>query len=259
MTARQLNWRFSPIRVALLLRNRMLEELPAFGIMAGLAAGINILSLVFFKRALFNTPDGSAWFFVFCLSGVFLAAGAFKAMHRGKSGCDWILLPATGCEQYTVAFVFCFILFPVAFMLVGWGLSFSFALAERVMGSEGTFVWIPFKIMKGIDLARLLAGMSLFFAGSARFRKLPLLKTAGFYTGFVTVFFIALTISLIMLGKNTTGGSLFVNLSSMAGENGVGKDLNILFGVFTLAVMPVSAFLYGYFRVSEKEARDEVQ
>ncbi len=260
MIAKQLSWGFSPARVALLARNRMLDDLPAFGIVLGLVAGINILSLVFLKRALFNSSDGQAWFFVMSLSGAFLAAGAFKAMHRGKSGCDWLLLPATACEQYTAAFISCFVVFPAAFMLAGMGLSYILALLERVMGSAGSDIWIPFKTIKAMDFAGLLAAMAIFFAGSAKFRKLPLLKTAGIYTGFIVVLSILFSLSLLALGqKIAAGSSLFLKFASEDGLGKMGRGLSIGLRIFFLGIMPAFALVYGYFCVNEKEARDEVQ
>lgn len=143
---------FSPERVALLARNRLLEDLSPFLIALGALAGLNVLSILLGGAAFLNHPSRhsgeSGWAFLIWLGGVLLAGRAFSQMHNGRGGSDWILLPATSFEKYAAAFVSYVVVYPLAAALAASGLSAILeGLAALLKASPG----VVFNPLAGLD------------------------------------------------------------------------------------------------------------
>lgn len=265
MTKETLRKPFSVARVALLTKNRIFEDLPAVAIGAGILAGINLLFIVLGRRAMMNDSSGQSWMFVISLSGLLLAGSAFKGMHDGRSGTDWILLPATSLEKYAAGLLTYLIIFPLASAVAATGLSAVLSLAELAAGGPGGRIWNPLLAagLRGwIDYA---TGALVFAAGSAAFRKRAFIKTLGFTTAYVLVASGILLATVLFVRK--ASGLPVPDFVFNHGDLRVAGDLSMntppvvdtILGVVRYALVPLFALLYGYFRVAEKEARDEVQ
>jgi len=265
MTNATLKKTFSFERLALLVRNRALEDFPSIAIVAGILAGINLLSILIVGKAVMNDPDGQSWTFTISLAGLILASSAFKGMHDGRSGTDWLLLPATSLEKYAAALVSYLILLPVAAAIGATGLSAILSLIELIAGGQGGRILNPiqaFGIKGWIDFA---TGALVLAAGSATFRKRALIKTLGIVI--VTVLVASGLLFVAFIGvRNIQGVPVpFVRMSdggwNINGDMSMKASpaLDVLLGIVRYAFVPLFALLYGYFRVAEKEARDEVQ
>jgi hypothetical protein len=275
MKTKTLELRFSPERVALLLRNRLLEEAPVFGIGAAIVFGINALGLALLRTAPFNhmadwrangsALQGSAWAFVIVVSGIVLSSLAFKSLH-GREGTDRILLPATSLEKYAAAFLDCVAAFPIAGAAAGMALSALLSLVERALGGDGGSIWLAWR--PGILRAwGCYAGAAtIFLAGSATFRKAAWLKTLGIGLAYCLLVSVAIVAAIRCFGLrdldfNYAGG--FMRFSIASDGMGLGeraaRAIRLGSDVLLKAAVPVFALLFGASKVAEKEGRDEVQ
>lgn len=266
MKAGTLDHRFSFERAALVLRNSVLEAAPGFGVGLAIVVGVNLFNFIFSRRFFFNDGDGRLWTVTIVLAGVLLASQAFKGMHDGKSGTDWLLLPATALEKYSAAVFECIILFPVAAAAVGTGLSALFSVLEAAARGRAGPIWAPFGYGALAVWGKYAVAAIIVMAGSASFRKLPLLKTLALVIAY------GLTISgilglggwLVARGHGFDASSFnFMNGSfSMHGGNLSEHAVRVLTWIYRAAwygIMPLFGLVYGCLRVFEKEARDEVQ
>ena len=256
--------RFSPARAALLVRNRALEDGPGLGIGLGIVLGANVLSLVVSHRAFLNSAGGQGWSTAIVLAGLILSAYAFKGMHDGKAGSDWILLPATPLEKYLAALLSYLVLYPFLAAAAATGASALLHLAESLAGGPGGRIWTPFQAGILEDYADYAVASLVFIAGSASFRKRAPLKTIGAVTAY------GLALASLFLGGlallHAGRGDLDFRYMNgiFSAEGGIDSDRierigKFLFEGIRLVLAPLFALLYGYFRVFEKEARDEVQ
>ena len=256
---------FSFERVALLARNRLLEDLAPFLIALGAIAGLNILSLIlggtaFFNRAAPNS-DETAWSFLIWLGGVLLAGRAFAQMHNGRGGSDWILLPATPLEKYSAAFVSYLIVYPVLAVLAAVGLSAVLeGLAIVLKAYRGT-VFNPLAGMDEGSFFGYIFFVTASLAASARFGKLSLVKAGALFAVWGAVLAILLVFGLLV--STPEGRAALANRQFSfrfkpdfdPSAHPVLIWLGRSWGWFSCA----AAAVYGYFRVAEKEAVDEVQ
>lgn len=270
MTKETLRKPFSAARIALLAKNRALEDLPAFGIGAGILGGFNLLAVIMAGRAVMNDSNGESWAIAISIAGFFLAAAAFKGMHDGRAGTDWILLPATSLEKYSAALLSYVIIFPLAAAAAATGLSALLSLAELAAGGPGGRIWNPLSVgFNGwIDYA---TGVLIFAAGSAAFRKRAFIKTMGIGIAYVLAAMGLLLVAIYFVrkvqGLPLPGLGFFQGGAKASGEVHFSGDisleaqpaLDVITRVVRYALIPIFALFYGYFRVAEKEARDEVQ
>ena len=269
LSAKSLERGFSFERLLLLLRNRLYDEAPILLIGAAIVAGLNALSLVVAKTAIFNieaarAPSGGFWGLTIILGGLFMAGTSLKCMHDGRAQTDWLLLPATGVEKYAAALADVVIVFPLIAAAAGIALSGALSLVEALAGGPGNPIWLP-----GIGALKAWAGYAaaatVFVAGSAAFRKAAFLKTGGIALGFAFLFALALA---LLIGQFVYGGwgsgISFVDGRFYSSGDGLISDaalraMQAAFDVAAYALIPILAILFGCAKVVEKEARDEVQ
>jgi hypothetical protein len=253
---------FSFRRAGLLLRNRVLEELPALAIGLAIVVAFNLLGLVTSKRVWFNEAQAYMWAIVIVGAGLLLASQAFKGMHDGKSGTDWLLLPASPLEKYVSAVVDYLVIFPLLGSAVCMGLSALFYFIAGAMGGNGDHIWSPAEIGGFKAWGEYAIAASVCLAGSASFRKIPLLKTIAVVSAYVIVMtgLFALVGYLVFKGN----GNFSFNDNGLTIDGGklekTAEDALLwIYKIAAFGLVPVFSLLYGYFRVFEKEARDEVQ
>lgn len=270
MNTTTLKRKFSIERTALLIRNRALEDLPAVLIGIGLLLGINLLSIIATRRAMFNDGSGQVWGFFLLGSGLLFSSYAFRGMHDGKAGLDWVLLPATSLEKYLAALIEYVILYPLVGAAVTLGLSALLSLFETVAGGSGGRIWMPeFK-----DALRAWGEYAIvalwFLAGSAAFRRRSLLKSSGILMLYILLMASALFLFIQLpmqyapnrIGYGGAFSFSFDGVNSYISRplpESAQSALNIIFDVMRYAIVPIFSVGYGYLRVAEKEVRDEVQ
>jgi len=256
---------FSFERVALLARNRQLEDLSPFLIALGALAGLNVLSILLGGAAFLNHPSrhsgGTAWPFLIWLGGVLLAGRAFAQMHNGRGGSDWILLPATSFEKYAAAFLSYLVVYPLGAALAASGLSAVLeGLAVLLKASRGAV----FNPLAGLDEGSLFG--YLFFvtaalASSARFGKLSLVNAGALFSAWAAFLGFLFVLGMLLAtpeGREALGNRHF-SYRFRPGFDPEGQP--VLIWVFRAWgwLSWAAAAVYGYFRVAEKEAVDEVQ
>jgi hypothetical protein len=256
MTAAALERRFSAERFVLLLRNRLLDDAPAFAVASAAVFGFKLLALV-----VGHAPPSDGWPLLIGIGGVLLAGRAFERMHDGRGASDWLLLPASPLEKYAAAFAAYLAVYPVVAVAAAALLSALLSVAALLLGSGGAGLWNPLaaKARHGWESYFLLAVFAL--AGSARFRKIPLVKTAAVGIAWM-VLLGALGMGLLFF-LNGHGRPIFVphGRFPMRGIDLPPEKAAVLeyLSTGTRAAAFVLAAAYGYFRVAEKEAVDEVQ
>jgi len=188
-------------------------------------------------------------------------------MH-GRSSADWILLPASPLEKYAAAFISYIVIFPIAAAIGLSGVSVSLSLLERLAGGTGGRIWHPFTVATLRLYGEYAAVAVAFLAGSATFRKRAFLKTVG-----VSIAYVLTCSLLVMLGLRIIYGLRFGDPFSVKFDSGaltiggayvpnadaVQKAFEYLVRGVRLALVPAFSVAFGYLRILEKEARDEVQ
>ena len=262
--------RFSPARAALLVRNRALEDAPAFAIGLGIILGANVLDLILARRAFINA-DPQAWATVILLGCLAFASLSFKGMHDGRAGTEWILLPASPLEKYVSALACNLLLYPLAAILAAIASSAILVLGAALAGSPGAAVWTPFawgfaELMRAYWAYATLA-LAL-MAGSAAFRKRAPLKTLGAATVYILLVVGLLIGGFYLIARakydgvvelSFRNGDFITEALSGLDEERIERYFELAFKAMANVLAPLFALLYGYFRVFEKEARDEVQ
>jgi hypothetical protein len=258
---------FSLRRCALLVRNRLYDEAGSVAVGAAVMVGLNLLGLVLSRRAWLNeTGSDQAWSFAVILGGLLLASQAFKGMHDGKAGSEWLLLPASPLEKYAAAAADYLVIYPLAASAGAALASLLLSLVERALGGPGGSVWSPVLAGGFRAWGEYAIAATILMAGSASFRKAPLVKTAGVLTVYVLAMSLLAFIGIIVFFGHSgdTGdsvlrvGGLAVNFERKLSEGAMRAEGTLL-DIARYGLAPAFALLYGYFRVFEKEARDEVQ
>lgn len=256
---------FSLERVGLLMRNRLLDDLTALLIGLAVVAGFNVLCLILRQPALFNASSGrageSAWSMAIALGGVLLAGRAFHQMHDGRGGSDWILLPATPLEKYVAAFASYAVAYPILASVAAFALSAVLEGLTLVLGAPRSGIFNPIAGLSYEDFEAYLIFTSFALAASARFAKLPLVKTAAIAMGWGIAYALVGTLGLLLLTPE--GRAVLVDYHTPVNLHfGPGHPDEPVLGWILRVSVWMSFFFavaYGYLRVSEKEAVDEVQ
>jgi hypothetical protein len=271
--AREAVAEFSLERLGRLIGNRFLHDIVPLGIGAAVILGLNLLVLFFAPhQAFFNHTGGVLWNFAVVGACALAAGNAFHEMQSGKSGTEWLLLPATMLEKYLAAIIGLVLAIPAAAMLAATGLSALLAGIQGLAGGSGGEIWTPFSWNQPAFWGNFLVCNLILVTGSAVFRKQALIKTIGVTTAFsLVVAALVCGIAYLILRLDQVDGSM-----SFLGTNGegefstfriegrdvpqwIGHVLAWFWGLWWFAATPVAALAFGYFRLREKEAKDAVQ
>ena len=232
---------------------------------------LNLLGILAARRAFFNAHGfgGGFWVPAIFVGGIILAAQAFKGMHDGKAGTEWVLLPATPLEKYAAAFATAPSSFPSPRSLGAMALSALLALLERGAGGPGGAIWMPFNPEALRAWADYAVAAAVCLAGSAAFRKAALIKTVALVDRLrprsgrsssasasgrsIRAAPAGISILAARIGLSTIRGA------PRAYPRAARKTVSIVSGVASYAILPAFAILFGAAKVAEKESRDEVQ
>lgn len=263
MKAASLEKKFSLERGGFLLGNRVIEDATVMGMGLAVVAALNILGFLFSRAFFFNHAPGF-WQMAIVVSGLILSGQAFRAMHDGRSGTDWLLLPASPLEKYLAALVEYVILFPLAAAALAMGLSALFNLVELAAGGRGGTIWTPFSLEILRDWGHYAVMALALLAGSAHFRKAALLKSLAVLVLYGLGLAIILSIGgwLILKGNGMARFSMEGGMFNFNGRDIPASAQEAIAWIGRIAwavILPLFSLGYGYLRVFEKEARDAVQ
>jgi hypothetical protein len=262
---------FSLLRLFWLIRNRISRDLIPLSIGAAIIAGLNLLfMLIAPHQAFFNATKGVLWTTTVMGASFIMAATAFREMQSGKSGTDWLLLPATTMEKYLAALLELVILLPLAILLLASALSALLAGIQGLAGAASGEIWTPLQWNHPAIWGSYLVTTLLFLTGSAVFRKQAFIKTMGVQIAFALVIALLLTGGgwLLLTGNlryNSADILVTGDFSGVMNVNGknsppwLGPVITWLWSILWFGITPVLALAFGYFRLREKEAKDAVQ
>lgn len=251
-------------RVLLLCRNSLLDELPLLGLGAAAIAAVNLVGMLLGAEIFYNEATGTFWKGTVFFGGVLLGFYAFRPMHSGRGGPDWILLPATPLEKYAGAALLRLLVYPIL------ALAASALLSALLFGAAGLAGRQPGRIFRPweIDLSFVLQffGANLVaMAGSARFKKAPVPKTLALLSAYVLG-----AAGLSLLGIVTAYKSRGLPVPDISFMNGLvmssgapasealERSFQLGMDILSFGLVPLFALVYGIATVGEKEAVDEV-
>lgn len=270
---------FNSQRLIRLIRNRIVQDMVPLGIGAAIILGINLL-VMFFKphQAFFNHSDDTLWTISITLGTCLLASGAFKEMQSGKSGTDWLLLPASSLEKYLAAVLELIILIPLLAIALATGLSALLAGIQSLAGGTGGNIYSPLFFNHPSVWGSFLIGNLLFLTGSLVFRKNALIKTIGVLIAFALVLSVVLAgggwlllrdnanssavrqaMNGFSAGWDEARGMSTMTINGTSTPQWMETTLSWTWGILYFGLTPLAALLFGWFRVREKEAKDAVQ
>ena len=247
------------IKRILLLMQKTAYENARFTII-GISTIFGFFSVILLISAL-NGAD--AWskmnnFYVagFIISGTFLSGMAFTNFRNKEKTMNYLMLPASTLEKLISELLLTTIIFAIVYTI----LFFVFNLAASLVAS---IYGLPTDFLNLMDLHVLEGFMyyvifqSIFLAGSATFRKVPLFFTLfSLFTAWVAVFIFVVIISLSLKGEFE---NLAVNNFSINSDTFPEFDIENHFLIqipkymFYYLTAPIF-WLVTYFKLKEKEA-----
>lgn len=261
MDKENLQQSFSVKRLYYLIRNRVYDDMGSVLIVAGAFLALNILLLLSAGQVRPTKPE--IWTIVIALGGVLLAGNGFAKMHDGKAGTEWILLPASSWEKYMAAFGMYLLVYPIAASFIA--LCESLLLSGMAYLLYGTFssIYNPFTPVFLQHYGAYAFFVIIALAGSARFKKFAIGKTAAIGFSFLLLSSLFLILGLLLTdqeGRQILFNGIRGQSSEIRRSLDPSKDelIRSFFKVY-LTGTALFAIGYGYALIREKEARDEVQ
>lgn len=260
---------FNLKRAAFLMRNKFLAELPLYGIGAGIILGLNVMPLFFKASTLFNSMGSGSWIFTITLCSLLLASSAFKEFHSGKAGTEAILLPASEEEKYFSTVMYYAFLFPLLAILTAFVMSFTLFGIDNLLRIRMVSLFNPLTLSFGQFYYPLFLSTLVMLSGSILFKKFAFVKTFGSLIAYtfafslfilcIVYFFIGDEASIIRKGFDFSFIDSRFKMHSGPSNELFGNIVQVLASILYYGVYPLLALFFGYFRLKEKEARDEVQ
>lgn len=246
-----------------LTSHRLTDAARPLGLALAVVAGLNLATLLLFRQAVFQGHRAEVWTLFVVIASLISAAGAFRPMHQGRSATDWLLWPATALEKYAAAVAESVVAVPLLLSAAALVTSALLAGAEVLVVGRTSGVWLPWAGFSLGEFGGLLVFLLVLVTGSAAFRRHALWKTGLVLVGGATVFAF---LSLLILGFGTgtwswhrEGGHYRWAGDLDVPAARVKPVLDVLASVWYFGVVPVFCLGYGWAKVREKEARDEVQ
>ena len=249
---------FSIKRILLLMQKTAYEN--AKLVLIGLVTVFSFFSVFLFLNGL---DDGDAWekmqvFYVvgFIISGIFISGMAFTNLRTKEKTMSYLTLPASTLEKFisellltTVGFIVIYTAIFYVFNFVVYLIGSSFNLHANIINL------FDMEVLEGFMYYVIL--QSIFLAGAATFRKVPLFFTI--FTVFVAGIVIMIFVMIISLGfKEYIESSDIVNFQFNGSDYDIEADMKNHFLVrypkfmFYYLTAPIF-WLVTYFKLKEKE------
>jgi len=247
--------------------HRLADDLKSLGWAAAVLAGLNLVTLLLFREAVFQSETG-VWALLPIVGSLLVAASAFRALH-GRSSTDWILWPATPAEKYGAALAETLVAVPLGLAAVASILSALFAGLQLVGVGRSSEVWLPWTQGTFQDWATLEVFLLVMLTGATVFRKHAFWKTGLVIVGMAVAGALGAMIVVGLTGAEfgdwawhrSMGPSRFDWAWSSRHSPGLWAQtaVDVLGNLWFYGVVPVFCLALGWAKVHEKEAQDEVQ
>jgi len=262
---------FSLSRWGRLTFARLVDDSRPLGLALAVVGGLNLITLVVFQNAIFSGSSGDRhlWTLFVSLASILVISGAFRSMHEGRSSTDWILWPATSLEKYGAA-VAEVVLVPTLLAVASSLLSAVLSGVQLLFTGEGAAIWFRWTGFSGVSSIVFLIFLLVILTGAVTFRKHSLWKTGLVLVGlgFVSSLLIFGVFTVLGLPGGIQGhwGARTMTFFQFDGpgtawhpSQGALNVVEVLAKVWYFGLLPVFCLVFGWTKVREKEARDEVQ
>jgi hypothetical protein len=226
----------------------------------GLITLFGFFSVILFFSALNNA---NAWekmntFYIagFIISGMFISGMAFTNFRSKEKTMNYLMLPASTLEKFISELLITTIVFAIAYTIIFYAFNTATYLLGSMYGFPVDFVSLSdMHILEGFMYYVIF--QSIFLAGSATFRKVPL-----FFTSF-TLFVAAIAILIFTVIITTLFKGEFENLafnnfninSNTFPEMDIENHYLVLIPKYMFYYLTAPVFwLVTYFKLKEKEA-----
>lgn len=250
---------FSFKRFAIFFRSMAIQRYRSLLFMIGEAAVAIFGVCMFFVIANYGWDSGDwqmLFFFSVSIAGLLYVGSAYPAFRTAKKTQSYLMMPASAFEKFIYEFferiVLFILLFPVLFFVFS-----NLATATATLFIDETRRSLPpffgfndltnnvVEGMKGVLVCAGFCGLSLAFAGAARFRKYPLLKAILFV---LTVIGASVYYIYIVVEKLGLDHPYFENLLYDITDE---EMFCLIKSVF--AFVSIVALAYAFFKQKEKE------
>lgn len=259
--------KFSASRWGRLTLARLVDDARPLGWALAVVVGLNLVTLVVFRNLIFS--DRHLWSLFVAVASILTASGAFRSMHEGRSSTDWILWPATALEKYAAA-VAEVVVVPLALGLASFLASAALSGVQLLFTGEAASLWFPWNGFSGTSALGFLVFLLVVLTGAVSFRKHALWKTGLVLVGLglVSTLLIYGVFTVLGLPGGIQGhwGARRMTFFQFNGpgaswhpSEGASNLASILAQVWYFGLLPAFCLVFGWTKVREKEARDEVQ
>lgn len=220
---------------------------------------VALLLFVFTMVASDNVQYDEEWMYTFYAASIVLAlilvGHSFHALRNDRTTLNFLTLPASLVEKYVFEVVFKILLFIVIYPIVFWLVAnLAVGIADFLYPKYGVHLKFTYKGLNNIKKDEVFPiivwtyvfGISLAFAGSTAFKKLPLVKTLVFVGVVVTV--IIGFMYLLLEEWHLDDGIEYVVRSVI-------KDFDIVITIMCIffAVSAFIAMVYAFINIKERE------
>lgn len=260
-------------RVTHLLKKQLLEQRRFYLLsLLGLLVGLIIFNMAFYyfvdemnksKYSLFSILVSNFGFVI--VTGL-ISAASFYELHNPKSSITYLQLPVTFAERIVTNILIAFVLMPLLFLGVLYGVDWLFTTIyntrhlPRYMNPPlkpgfffaGGFNWVDYTLLT-------LLFNSIYFAGAAFFKKLNWVLTTVIVGLFITVL---VCLNVLPALNGIVALPFILALSKQVIQNGLdGWDTQFTHGAYVLLsgfriflwCLPIMLVLAVYYRLKEKQ------
>jgi hypothetical protein len=245
-------------RVFLLMQKTLYENIKY--VIIGLSTIFTVFSVIIFFS---QVNEERSWEYMevfyltgYFISGIFISGMAFTNLRTKEKAMSYLSLPASTFEKYLSEWILTTFGFTILYTLIFYLFNFILLLFGTSYSSPNILDLTDYRIIDGFQHYFIL--QSLFLAGAATFKKVPI-----FYTGF-TLFIVGMILSIFGLSLSFVLKEIFEAYY----VNDFEKTMDIHFynNSFTdLAIAKIPTYFYwylmtpvfwlvGFFKLKEKEA-----
>ena len=254
-------------RLGFLGRRYLINNWRSLAVAGGATAGV-IFILVFLQgltTGKVNMAYSSSTIIIMVIWGCINASMAFSALHDKNYNESYLLLPASALEKVLVKLLFSSLVLPLGILVL---MSLTSVIAEGVSGLLFGTGFTPLNPLEGIlykAWGYLVIVQSLFFLGSAWFRKAHFIKTilalaiGGIALGFIGgIFFRIVFASYFDTFWAMNSVDIDIETLMLSNYQGLLNFLNMAARVLFYGVLAPFCWFTAWLRVKETQSSDGV-
>ena len=245
-------------RVFLLMQKTLYENIKF--VIIGLSTIFTVFSVIIFFS---QVNEERSWEYMevfyltgYFISGIFVSGMAFTNLRTKEKAMSYLILPASTFEKYLSEWILTTFGFTILYTLIFYLFNFILLLFGTSYSSPNILDLTDSRIINGFQHYFII--QSLFLAGAATFKKVPI-----FYTGF-TLFVLGLILSIFGLSLSYILKEILEAYNVQDFEKTMDTHFyNYNFSDLTIAKVPAYFYWYfmapifwivGFFKLKEKEA-----